>query len=169
MIRSTRHLPLALLTLTSPALAAQLEVTGELVASTCTVDGGGGAINVAMGKVDLEEVNSQESAGQKNFSIALDCSGSTGEQSVGLRFGGPVDGSSGNLALIATSSATNVGVAIFDASGKHQRVGEQPISFVTIPAQGKAELQYSVRYASPGKNATAGTANASGDFTIIYQ
>lgn len=151
------------------AVAETLEVTGELMTSTCVVGSTGGTISVAMGKVDLKSVNADTRAGQKNFSIALDCSGSTGSQEVGVRFGGTPDGSTGNLALTATSTADKVGVALYDAAGSHQKIGEDPTQWVTIPADGKGQLDYSAWYASPGKDATAGTANASGDFVVLYK
>ncbi len=48
------------------------------------------------------------------------------------------DGSTGNLALTAASTATNVGVALYDAAGNHQKLGEDPLQWVNIPAAGRA-------------------------------
>jgi type 1 fimbria pilin len=151
-----------------PAIADKLEITGELMTSTCAVDSTGGTITVAMGNVDLKSVNANTRAGQKNFSIVLDCSGSGSEQEVGVRFGGTPDGSTGNLA-VAPSGAQNVGVALYDAAGAHQKIGEDPTQWVTIPADSKGQLDYSAWYASPGQNAMAGRADASGDFVVIYK
>ncbi len=151
------------------AMAERLEITGELMTSTCTVGSTGGAITVPMGKVDLVSVNANTRAGQKNFSINLDCSGSGAAQEVGVRFGGTPDGSTGNLALTATSVATNVGVALYDANGDHQKIGEDPSVWVTIAAGGSGQLDYSAWYASPAQNATQGIANASGDFVVLYK
>lgn len=168
---TTRLLGLSLLTFaTAPtAFAEQLEITGELMTSTCTVQSAGGAITVPMGKVDLASVNAGTRAGQKNFSISLDCTGSGAAQDVGVRFGGSPDGSTGNLALTATSTASNVGVALYDAGGAQQKIGEDPTVWVTIPAGGAGQLDYSAWYASPAQNAQAGTANASGDFVVLYK
>ncbi len=151
------------------AHAEQLEITGELMTSTCSVASAGGTITVPMGKVDLASVNAGTRAGQKNFSIALDCTGSGAAQEVGVRFGGTPDGSTGNLALTAASGASNVGVALYDAAGDHQKIGDDPTQWVTIAAGGSGQLDYSAWYASPGQNATAGTANASGDFVVLYK
>ncbi len=151
------------------AHAEQLEITGELMTSTCSVGSAGGTITVPMGKVDLASVNAGTRAGQKNFSIALDCTGSGAAQEVGVRFGGTPDGSTGNLALTAASGASNVGVALYDAAGDHQKIGDDPTQWVTIAAGGSGQLDYSAWYASPGQNATAGTANASGDFVVLYK
>jgi len=151
------------------AMAERLEITGELIPSTCAVDSTGGTITVEMGKVDLKSVNADTRAGQKNFSIALDCSGSGSAQEVSVRFGGTPDGSTGNLALTAASDADNVGVALYDAAGNHQKIGEDPTLWVTIPADSSGQLDYSAWYASPGRNAIAGTANASGDFVVLYK
>ena len=170
MTPSLRLLSLSLLaTLASPALAQNLEITGELTTSTCQVGASGGTITVPMGKVDLASVNTNTRAGQKNFTISLDCTGSGAAQDVGVRFGGTPDGSTGNLALTAASTASNVGVALYDAAGNHQKIGEDPTVWVTIPAGGNGQLGYSAWYASPGKNAQAGTANASGDFVVLYK
>lgn len=165
-----RLLSLSALAVVAPSVYAEtLEITGELMTSTCSVGSTGGTITVPMGKVDLASVNASSRAGQKNFTIALDCSGSGASQDVGVRFGGTPDGSTGNLALTAASTATNVGVALYDAAGNQQKIGEDPAVWVTIAAGGSGQLDYSAWYASPAQNAQAGTANASGDFVVLYK
>ncbi|MBH1406887.1 type 1 fimbrial protein [Stenotrophomonas maltophilia] len=167
---SLRLLSLSALAIAAPSVSAEtLEITGELMTSTCSVGSTGGTITVPMGKVDLASVNASARAGQKNFTIALDCSGSGASQDVGVRFGGTPDGSTGNLALTAASTATNVGVALYDAAGNQQKIGEDPAVWVTIAAGGSGQLDYSAWYASPAQNARAGTANASGDFVVVYK
>ncbi|MFS2043349.1 fimbrial protein [Stenotrophomonas geniculata] len=167
---SLRLLSLSALAIVAPSVSAEtLEITGELMTSTCSVGSTGGTITVPMGKVDLASVNASTRAGQKNFTIALDCSGSGASQDVGVRFGGTPDGSTGNLALTAASTATNVGVALYDAAGNQQKIGEDPTVWVTIAAGGSGQLDYSAWYASPAQNARAGTANASGDFVVVYK
>ncbi|PTS81166.1 fimbrial protein [Stenotrophomonas sp. HMWF023] len=165
-----RLLALSLLAaVAAPAFAENLEITGELLTSTCAVQSTGGTITVAMGKVDLASVNANTRAGQKTFSISLDCTGSGASQDVGVRFGGTPDGSTGNLKLTAASGATQVGVALYDAADVQQKIGEDPTQWVTIAANGSGQLDYSAWYASPGQDATAGTANASGDFVVLYR
>lgn len=165
-----RLLSLSALAVVAPSVSAEtLEITGELMTSTCSVGSTGGTITVPMGKVDLASVNANARAGQKNFTIALDCSGSGASQDVGVRFGGTPHGSTGNLALTAASTATNVGVALYDAAGNQQKIGEDPAVWVTIAAGGSGQLDYSAWYASPAQNAQAGTANASGDFVVLYK
>lgn len=165
-----RLLSLSALAVVAPSVSAEtLEITGELMTSTCSVGSTGGTITVPMGKVDLASVNASARAGQKNFTIALDCSGSGASQDVGVRFGGTPDGSTGNLALTAASTASNVGVALYDAAGNQQKIGEDPAVWVTIAAGGSGQLDYSAWYASPAQNARAGTANASGDFVVVYK
>ncbi len=165
-----RILSLSALAVSAPSVYAEsLEITGELMTSTCSVGSTGGTITVPMGKVDLASVNASTRAGQKNFTIALDCSGSGASQDVGVRFGGTPDGSTGNLALTAASDATNVGVALYDGDGNHQKIGDDPTVWVTIAAGGTGQLDYSAWYASPGQNATQGTANASGNFVVVYK
>lgn len=162
-------LGLALMAVAPTTFADTLEITGELMTSTCSVASAGGTISVPMGQVDLASVNAATRAGQKNFSITLDCTGSGASQDVGVRFGGTPHGSTGNLALTPASGATNVGVALYDASGAHQKIGDDPTQWVTIAAGGSGQLDYSAWYASPTKNATAGTAHASGDFVVLYK
>lgn len=170
MSLTLRLLSLSILAVSAPSVSAEtLEITGELMTSTCSVGSTGGTITVPMGKVDLASVNASTRTGQKNFTIALDCSGSGASQDVGVRFGGTPDGSTGNLALTAASSAANVGVALYDAAGNQQKIGEDPAVWVTIAAGGSGQLDYSAWYASPGQNAQAGTANASGDFIVLYK
>ncbi len=149
------------------AHAEKLEITGELSTSTCTVGSVGGTITVPMGKVDVATLNAGTRAGQKNFSIALDCTGSGAAQEVSVRFGGTPHGSTGDLAV--TGGATNVGVALYDAAGNHQKIGEDPAVWVNIAAGATGQLDYSAWYASPGQDATAGLANASGDFVVLYK
>jgi type 1 fimbria pilin len=168
--RSDLFLATMLLVPTAPAaLAEQLEITGELLTSTCRVQTTGGAISVPMGKVDLASVNASTRAGQKNFSITLDCTGSGAAQEVGVRFGGAAHGSSGNLALTGASTARNVGVAIYDADGRHQKIGDDPTHWVTVAAGATGVLGYSAWYSASGQDAEAGTANASGNFVVLYK
>ncbi|MHC2114659.1 fimbrial protein [Stenotrophomonas geniculata] len=170
MSLTLRLLSLSVFAIAAPSVSAEtLEITGELMTSTCSVGSTGGTITVPMGKVDLASVNASTRAGQKNFTIALDCSGSGASQDVGVRFGGTPHGSTGNLALTAASTATNVGVALYDAAGNQQKIGEDPAVWVTIAAGGSGQLDYSAWYASPAQNARAGTANASGDFVVVYK
>ncbi|MDH1790770.1 type 1 fimbrial protein [Stenotrophomonas sp. GD03819] len=170
MSLTLRLLSLSVFAIAASSVSAEtLEITGELMTSTCSVGSTGGTITVPMGKVDLASVNASTRAGQKNFTIALDCSGSGASQDVGVRFGGTPHGSTGNLALTAASTATNVGVALYDAAGNQQKIGEDPAVWVTIAAGGSGQLDYSAWYASPATNATAGTANASGDFVVLYK
>lgn len=170
MSLTLRLLSLSVFAVAAPSVSAEtLEITGELMTSTCSVGSTGGTITVPMGKVDLASVNASARAGQKNFTIALDCSGSGASQDVGVRFGGTPDGSTGNLALTAASTASNVGVALYDAAGNQQKIGEDPAVWVTIAAGGSGQLDYSAWYASPAQNARAGTANASGDFVVLYK
>ncbi|WP_430370215.1 fimbrial protein [Stenotrophomonas geniculata] len=170
MSLTLRLLSLSVFAIAAPSVSAEsLEITGELMTSTCSVGSTGGTITVPMGKVDLASVNASTRAGQKNFTIALDCSGSGASQDVGVRFGGTPHGSTGNLALTAASTATNVGVALYDAAGNQQKIGEDPTVWVTIAAGGSGQLDYSAWYASPAQNAQAGTANASGDFVVVYK
>ncbi len=165
-----RLLILPLLFCAAPAAFAEtLDITGELVTSTCAVNSTGGTITVPMGRVDLVSVNANTRAGQKNFSIELDCTGSGAAQDVSVRFGGPPHGSTGNLGLTAASTARNVGVALYDAAGNHQKIGENPVEWVTIAAGGSGQLDYTAWYASPAQDAQAGTANASGDFVVLYR
>lgn len=170
LTKSDLLLATVMLVLTAPAaLAEQLEITGELLTSTCQVKTTGGAISVPMGKVDLASVNAGTRAGQKNFSITLDCSGSGAAQEVGVRFGGPTHGNSGNLALTGTSTAKKVGVSIYDVDDRHQKIGDDPAQWVTVAAGATGVLGYSAWYSSPGQDAEAGTANASGNFVVLYK
>ena len=137
-------LGLGLMAVAPTTFADTLEITCELLTSTCSVASAGGTISVPMGQVDLASVNAATRAGQKNFSITLDCTGSGASQDVGVRFGGTPHGSTGNLALTAASGATNVGVALYDASGAHQKIGDDPTQWVTIAAGGSGQLDYSV-------------------------
>ncbi|WAP04188.1 hypothetical protein FQS62_003245 [Stenotrophomonas sp. SBJS02] len=53
-----RLLSLSVIAVVSPSVSAEtLEITGELMTSTCSVGSTGGTISVPMGKVDLASVN----------------------------------------------------------------------------------------------------------------
>jgi major type 1 subunit fimbrin (pilin) len=151
------------------ALAERLEITGELTPSTCVVQVIDGTVSVRMGKVDLASVNTLARAGQQNFSLHLDCRGLGAAQTVAVRFSGAPHGLTGNLALTPSSTATNVGVALYDVDGRHQKIDASPTTAVLIAANGQGRLDYSAWYAAPFRNATAGTANAQASVVVLYR
>lgn len=165
----TPHLlALALFPVPHLCMATPLEITGELVPTTCEVVAQGGALTVAMGRIDVATINTGMHVARKEFSIDLDCAGVAGPQQVGIRFSGRTDGSSGNLAL-TPGGAGNVGVALYDAAGNRQQIGKDPLQWLDITAFRRSQLVYSASYASPAGNATAGPANASADLVVVYK
>lgn len=149
-----------------PGAATPLQITGELITSTCSVHTTGLAVH--MGRVDLASVNTQPRAGRKDIRVLMDCRGSASAATIGVRFDGVTAGDTGHLALRGDASARNVAVALFSSEDIPLRVGEEGQVKLHAAAGHLQRLDFSAWYVSPGKNATAGTANAAGEMRIVY-
>ncbi len=161
--------------LTAPAAMAAngtITVEGEIKTSTCTVEPASQTIDLKMGEVDVSALPAGQRAGQQIFDITLTCMAAATGTDVGVRFGSSsFDPVSKNMALTGASTATNVTVGIWAANGTHQPMGGGTTQWVPVPTTSTpVSLSYSAWYvAAAGAAATAGTANADGEFFLVYR
>ncbi|WP_313139809.1 fimbrial protein [Stenotrophomonas sp.] len=151
----------------SSAFAADLTISGEIVESTCTADIAGD-VDVDMGKMDLQELTSNERIGRRDLDVTLSCPGSGAAQELAVRFSGMAN-ADGSLALTAASTAVGVGYRIYDTSDAQLHINTAPTRFVSVPADGAEVLKHSVWFSKTDAVAQAGTANATAQMDIVYK
>lgn len=147
-----------------------LNFTGNITANSCVINANSPNLTVALGDVPASALASaSQRAGQTPFQITLTgCTG--GATKVAAKFeSGIADQTTGHLPLDATSTATNVEVAIFDATDTDNQFGQAPApsAYQTLNG-GAATLTYNAWYVATGA-ATVGTANANATYTLSYQ
>ncbi|OKP17390.1 fimbrial protein [Serratia fonticola] len=153
------------------AADGQVNFTGNITASTCSINGGVASPQlVNLGNVPASSLmTSGQTAGAKSFAIELTgCTG--GNTAVAAHFESLTLGNpAGRLNLDATSEASNVEIALYDSMGALQPVnGVIPAqSFVTLTG-GNATLNYVAAYYATGE-AEVGTANSEVSYTLSYQ
>lgn len=167
-------LPLAL----QAAQTGQINVTGKVIDTTCSVDAGSGNVQVTLPNVDKSLLQNPGSyTGITPFSVKVSgCtgSGSTGADAVSIAFvpDANVD-LNGNLAN--TGSAGAVAVQLLDKNQQPINVHSDSYSAQvargesTDVAGGDVDLKYFARYYSAAGGATAGDVAAQANFQLIYQ
>lgn len=167
--RPVRYI-LAFLAAAMPMLAGAttLEVRGTLVATTCVIQHSTGPIVVALGAIPLTAVNRRITAARTPFMVTVRCPGASGVQKIGIRFSGPLAADMRSLALTARSTAKGVGVVLFDEQGTEIELGRQSTRVIAISSNEEKTLHGTAAFRSTGSGATAGTANAEGELTLIY-
>nr|WP_244117630.1 fimbrial protein [Burkholderia contaminans] len=165
-------------------MAADGEVTfnGNVLATTCTIGAGGGAVGDRNMTVKLPSVSvsalakAGDIAGRTPFSILLTgCTGGSTKVSAVFEPGDTVDSSTGRLKLISTGDtdtvAKNVEINLLNSSQKPLRAGvasgQQNSQVVTLK-DGGATLTYFAEYYATG-TATAGSANTRVQYSLDYQ
>lgn len=163
------------LLLVAPAAHAydgQIEFTGSLVGTTCTINGGENNFTVAMPPVSTTSLATAGAwAGRTPFAIDLSsCDPDTGRVSAYFEPGPTVNLSTGRLIVdTGTDAATNVEIGLLnnDFSAIAAGAASQNSQVVDINS-GSATLNYYSQYVSLG-NATAGMANSRVQYTLTYQ
>nr|WP_244138389.1 fimbrial protein [Burkholderia stabilis] len=157
------------------AIDGTITFTGTVTSQTCTVNGNGTGskdFTVALPSVSASALSAAgQVAGQTPFSIALTkCSSPTGSVHTFFEPGATTDLSTGNL-IVAAGGATNVQIGLTNADFSPIKAGaadaSQNSKAVSIVDSG-ATLQYYARYVATGA-ATAGTANSSVMYSLVYQ
>ena len=160
------------------AQTGQIQITGKVVDTTCSVDAGSGNVQVTLPNVDKSLLqNPGSNTGITPFSVKVSgCTGSSGAGadvvSVAFVPDANVD-MNGNL--VNTGGASAVAVQLLDK-------GQQPINIhndsysaqvtrgeSTDVAGGSIDLKYFARYYSAAGGATAGTVVSQANFQLIYQ
>ncbi|MEG2805167.1 fimbrial protein [Stenotrophomonas sp.] len=151
------------------ANAADLTITGEIVESTCTAAINGN-LDVLMGKMDLEDLKTNNRIGRRDLDVTVACPGASGSQDVAVKFSGTAN-ADGSLGLTAASTAKGVSYMIYDASDAQLAINGAPTQFVTVTGTGSQTLKHSVWYSktTAAADTEAGTANATAQMDIIYK
>lgn len=157
------------------AYDGQIDFTGSIVGTTCTINGGTGKnFAVALPPVSsasLAEVGSW--AGRTPFEIKLtDCTPAAGSVRTLFETGPTINTATGRLIVDGgAGAATNVEIGLLNSSFAHIAAGAadglQNTDTLSI-ASGSATLGFYAQYESKG-NATPGAANSRVQYTIVYQ
>lgn len=168
-----RITPLVLAGLLAPALASAntIDFDGELITSTCTI-AAGASVDVAFGKLDVSALSADgKETGRRSMPITLNCPGTTPTGTVAVKFESPTlgDPATGNLRPTASSTATNVQIAIENARGTRQIINGLPTADSYIPIRtGAVQLDYTAYYVAVGGAASPGTAKSNATFVVAY-
>lgn len=159
------------LPLANTAMAADgtIQFTGNIVDTACVVNTESKNQTVNLGNVATTAFSaSGASAAPTRFTIKLtDCPSSITNASV--RFDGTADANNSQiLALNSGQTATNVGVAIYESNNTTLIPLTADSQQVTLTPDTTNELTYIAKYYATAYPVTAGTANATTSFTIIY-
>ncbi|WP_322074886.1 fimbrial protein [Burkholderia cepacia] len=161
-----------------------ISFTGAVTAQTCTIDGNGtGAKNftVALPAVSASALTSAgQTAGLTPFNISLTKCTPVGSDAGAIKaveahfeMGPLVNPESGNLSLDQIKGvANNVEIQLLNSDGKTAvnlgTTGVTNVPAVPVGADGNAKLQFYAQYRATGV-ASAGSANSSVMYTIVYQ
>ncbi len=157
------------------AIAAdgRINFTGTILDSACTVNTTSASQTVNLGSVQRTAFKTAgDVAAATRFDIVLENCPST-VSSASVKFDGQGHNNNKNiLALSSGQSAEGVGVALFEADG----VTAIPLStqsaqmiLDTTAETNRNVMTFVAKYQATQAAVVAGTANATSDFTIIYQ
>ncbi|GAA0705904.1 type 1 fimbrial protein [Dyella marensis] len=151
-----------------------INFTGSVTGNTCTVTND----PVALPPVAKSNLNADgQVTGQTPFAIKLTgCTDGalakaqlTGAVKAYFEPGTTVDLATGRLKVSGgTTTATNVQLQLLNSNGTVIKIGDPSTITGATLASGAATLNYAVRYYATGA-ATAGTANSSVTYSIVYQ
>lgn len=169
-IKST-SLVLALAAIVSApgAMAASLQISGEIVEGSCVPSFNGNPSSITLPAIDKSTLQNTERANGMETTVTLECTGLSGSKNVALRFNGAEKGD-GNLAADdgGAGVATGVAFAIYDQDDKQVKVNTDPTTFVPVDANTPATLKHMVYYVKTGETLQAGTTSATANLDIIY-
>ncbi|QMV52648.1 fimbrial protein [Ewingella americana] len=151
------------------AASGTINFTGNVTAATCTIDTGSKNQTVALGTVgttDFPTAGSTSGNGQITMVLSACPAGAT---QASVSFGGPADASNGNLLkLDSAATATGVAIALFEDDGSTAIPLGQPSKTHPLSATEQNALTYFAKYQSTAATVGEGTANATADFTVLY-
>lgn len=163
-------------TAVSSAFAADgtINFTGSVTATACKI---GITPDVAMGKISSSGFTKKGvRSAATTFSIKLNECPEAGSTSATVKFDGTAAGGDNNvLALTSDSTATGLGLQIYDNTDKivPLATASSPYTLATKKAGddtklGNNELSFAARYIATADTVAAGTANATAQFTVNY-
>ncbi|MGQ7247853.1 fimbrial protein [Halomonas sp. V046] len=151
-----------------------IKFTGKIVAANCTIPTS--ETTVSLPTVSTSAFSGAGSrAGQKAFTIPLTCTPVTGgaDNTVSIRFvgdGTQVDPATGLFKLDAASTATNVGIAVYDANDGLVKAADNDSTPAVAMLAGDAKtiIPLTAWYQATAAAVTAGSVNASGTVELVY-
>ncbi len=161
----------------SAAFAADgvINFTGSITATACVVDMGGAALTVPLGKISATSFSAAGTTAPAT-KVTLKVKSCPSALSASVNFDGiPSSGDDKVLALTAGATATGVGIQISDKDGK--AVPIRGLSGSYALAKGDSadvtkditnNLDFTARYISTAATVGPGTADATTNFTIVY-
>lgn len=158
------------------ALAADgtVNFTGEILTSACKVDTNSLSQTVELGKVSSSAFTASGStAAATKFDIKLtDCpTGADSPTIASVKFDGTNNSANPNILALSTgSTATNVGIALYEKDGATLIPMSNQSQNNTIDSTSNSlTMSFIAKYMSTADTVTAGTANGATNFTVIYK
>lgn len=155
-----------------PSFDGTINFSGAIIQTACTVNQGSKALTIDMGKIPVSSFSSSTpmvTSLRKNFALVLDCPEGLTSNKATVRFdGSPAAGKTDVIALSSGSGAKNIGVQLTDEKGEVIHLNAD--SSVYNLVEGSNNLSFSAYYyPTSAATPTPGTANATVNFSIIYQ
>ena len=156
--------------ITHTALAADgtVKFKGNILDTACTVDSGSADQTVTLGDIAKAAFKAKDdTAAPTKFSIKLTaCPTGT----VNVKFDGVSDPANLDLLKLDTGqTATGVAIQITDAQNNLIKLHESnSLSAVTVATDKTATMNFIARYQATSATVGSGTANATSQFTVIY-
>ncbi len=160
------------------AQTGQIQITGKVVDTTCSVDAGSGNVQVTLPNVDKSLLqNPGSNTGITPFSVKVSgCTGSsgTGADTVSIAFV-PDANVDMNGNLVNTGGASAVAVQLLDKNQQPINIHNDSYSAQVARGEstdvsgGDVNLNYYARYFSAAGGATAGDVATQANFQLIYQ
>ncbi|MFZ5210256.1 type 1 fimbrial major subunit FimA [Enterobacter kobei] len=152
------------------SFGGRINFEGEVVNAACAVDANSTNQTIQLGQVRSGSFNAAgQLAGKVPFSIQLNDCDTTVSSTASVGFIAVQDATDQNALAVngGAGAATGIGIYITDASGTVVTPDGTESSAVTL-IDGKNVLPFHAQYVSTDAAVTAGTANATTTFRVIY-
>ncbi|WLI37162.1 fimbrial protein [Pseudomonas sp. FP818] len=149
----------------------RVAVFGAVTTGACSVSISNSDKIVLMGTVRSNQFTGVGSDSQAvPFSIQLDDCNSNVSESVGISFSGIANEEDLQVLAIngGTDAAQGIGLALFDADNQLLAVNADPVEYAPL-SKGMNTLSFFAKYRLVEKFLRPGIANATADFTLVYQ
>ncbi|MBF4180648.1 fimbrial protein [Lelliottia nimipressuralis] len=153
---------------TTPAIAGTISFSGNILGGTCTITNP--TINIPLGDHKVTDFSGKGSVlGWYNFNINLNCEANA---KVSVKIDATQDPSNEQSVMALDSgddTADGVGVELWFTNGTGTYVNFGDVQYYnTFTKEGPATIQLAARYHQTKDIMTPGVANATAQFTIIY-
>lgn len=147
-----------------------MQLSATLLANSCSVSTGTQEQTVELGTWSSKQfMAGSQSPNPTRFEIVLENCG-VAASGVEVTFHGSAPAADNSLlALNASSSATNVAVAILDSERRRLALGQPTPVYALSANAARVALVFYGQYVAVGTPVTVGSANADATFTLTYQ